>query len=354
MQTRLLSTLILSLLVCVVGVAAQDDLPPADDLTDGLNYLTIEGTTCARGTPYTFAARPGSPEKLLIYFQGGGACWDNFTCRLASTFKQTTEPGEIDDYEGIFDFANPENPLADYSAAVITYCSADVHTGQASAAFGEGADAVQIAYNGAANAHAVLDWVYANYPAPERIVISGSSAGAYGAIYHAPAILQHYPDAQAFVLGDAGLGVIPHGWEGLSTWNMEANLVEGAVLDASDAADFNASLYQLSAEMFPNAAFAEYSAAADQVQIGFYGFMGGAAEAWADGAQSHLEALNTLPNYRSYLAWGDTHTILAFNLFYTMQVNGVRFRDWFAAQANGEVVETVTCAECAAEELYTP
>jgi hypothetical protein len=35
-----------------------------------------DGTGCAFGTPYSFFHRPGADAaRLLIYFQGGGACW---------------------------------------------------------------------------------------------------------------------------------------------------------------------------------------------------------------------------------------------------------------------------------------
>ncbi|MBK8020152.1 MAG: hypothetical protein IPK19_01695 [Chloroflexi bacterium] len=354
MRIRYVALCLTLLLFGAVGALAQGDLPAAADLDDGWNYLTVEGATCARGTPYTFAARPGDPEKLHIYFQGGGACWDNFTCRMASTFKSTTAVGELEEYQGVFDFANPENPLGDYSVAVITYCSADVHTGEATATYGEGSEAVEVTYNGVANTRAVLDWVYANYESPDQLVISGSSAGAYGAIYHAASILDHYSEAQAIVLGDAGLGVTPPDWEGLDVWNMSANLSEAAASETSSADSFNAGLYAHSAAAFPNATFAEYTSTADQVQIGFFGFMGGESEDWAPNALRHLDTLNAMDNYRSYLAWGDSHTILAYDLFYTMQVDGVRFRDWFADMVSGESVVSVACEDCETEEFHRP
>lgn len=30
-------------------------------------------------TPYSFQVVPGNTEKLLVYFQGGGACWDKIS-----------------------------------------------------------------------------------------------------------------------------------------------------------------------------------------------------------------------------------------------------------------------------------
>lgn len=354
MKMRIVSLIVLLMLVGAVGVLAQGDLPTAEALDEGLNYLTIEGGTCARGTPYTFAAKPGDPEKLMIYFQGGGACWNLSTCRVGGTFDDSAEAGELDFYEGVFEFDNPENPVADYSMVVVTYCTADVHTGDAEAAFGEGEGAFDIAFRGVANTNAVLDWTYANYPDVTNLIVTGSSAGAYGAIYHAAGILSHYSDAQSLVMGDAGIGVTVEGWAGLDTWNIMANVPDAADFGEVREASFTRDLYANGAAMFPDVTFAEYTTYADQVQVGFYFLMGGLPLDWMTIMEAALDDLNQLPNFKSYEAWGDTHTILASPLFYTMQVNGIRFTDWFAGLVNGETVENVKCEDCRAEEFYTP
>ena len=38
-------------------------------------------TSCGLGTPYRLLHRDGAdPERLVIYFQGGGACWNWVSC----------------------------------------------------------------------------------------------------------------------------------------------------------------------------------------------------------------------------------------------------------------------------------
>jgi hypothetical protein len=32
------------------------------------------------GSIYRFFVRPGDPDKLMIYLQGGGGCWSRETC----------------------------------------------------------------------------------------------------------------------------------------------------------------------------------------------------------------------------------------------------------------------------------
>jgi hypothetical protein len=36
--------------------------------------------TCSAGTPWSFWVRRGTVNKLLVYYQGGGACWSGLTC----------------------------------------------------------------------------------------------------------------------------------------------------------------------------------------------------------------------------------------------------------------------------------
>jgi hypothetical protein len=56
-----------------------------------------------------------------------------------------------------------------------------------------------------------------------------------------------------------------------------------------------------------------------------------------------LDKLNQESNFRSYVAAGAEHTILPFDRFYTTQINGVRFRDWFASLINDQPVQNTAC-----------
>src|SRR5689334_19223009 len=41
-------------------------------------------TRCAHDTPFAYWVRPGMVNKLLVFFQGGGACFDANTCAPGS------------------------------------------------------------------------------------------------------------------------------------------------------------------------------------------------------------------------------------------------------------------------------
>ena len=65
-----------------VAQAVHSGSPLFADLADGWNTISPGGDTmCVYGTPYSFFARPADPDKVLISFPGGGACWSGHTRR---------------------------------------------------------------------------------------------------------------------------------------------------------------------------------------------------------------------------------------------------------------------------------
>lgn len=352
MRAALSLAFVCAVLILAPVVLAQD-LPTVDDLEPGWNALFPGGEAiCALGDPYSFSVRPGAPDKLAIYFQGGGACWNADTCGEDGPYSKTVSGRERGHGGGIFDADNPDNPLADYSIVIVSYCSGDVHTGAATNTYtGPDGEPLTIRHNGFVNSALTLDWVYANYPAPAQVVITGSSAGAYGAIFHAPYIIDHYgaDSAQFVVLGDAGVGVTPPAWEGLDVWGTLELLPEDQAFAQVSPEQFADDLYAAAAITYPDEIIAEYTAYADFVQMQFYSMMGGFLTDWITQANARLADLAAAqPNFTAYVGWGTSHTIMATELFYTMEVGGVRFRDWFAELVGGDISAPVFCDNCLA------
>lgn len=297
-------------------------LAPVHAQTDSGWTLVVPGgdAICARETPYAFWTRAGDPDKLLLYFQGGGMCWDPATCAPgAGAFDDIIEGGEIGAYSrGIFDTTNPENPLASYSAVFVPYCTGDWHTGARTVDYGE----MPVHHNGYANASSALAWAYANVPRPVEVVVSGCSAGSYGAIYHAPAILRRYRNAD-LVFGDAGAGRIPAGWGGFDLWGTFDHTRRAAPETLVET------LYQRAAAAYPGVRFGVYTTAEDNQQQRYFAMMGG-VESWTDRTINALNGLDRLANFDAYLAPGGEHCLLETDRFYGEVVNGVRFRDSFA------------------------
>jgi|GEM_PF-66403 len=306
-------------------------------------------TICGNGTPFQFFVRPSEgSKKLMIYFQAGGACWDAKTCDDESlAYDKSIDYAEFETYRGIFDFTNPENPVTDYNWVFIPYCTADVSTGSRDQTYTDVLGLQEtLRHQGYVNANAVLQWVKDNYAAPERVVVTGSSAGALGSIFFAETIMSHYADVPVVQLGDGYVGVMPKEWIGLDVWGTRANepLPLRQALASASPDVYTQRLYASSAEFLPQRTFAQFTTAGDVFQIGYYAIAGGNSRDWPDLMRQSIDQLGQVVNFRSYVADGAEHTILPFDRFYRTEINGVRFRDWFANLINDQPVSNTACA----------
>lgn len=344
---RFFAAFILAVLALPVLAQPTPDSPVEDD------WQVIEpggDTVCSDGSPYRFFVRsvPDS-ENWMIYFQGGGACWNTFTCAGDFYDRTVDTPGEeLRGYDGIFNYTHPENPLTSYNTLFIPFCTADVHTGDATVNY---SDTLTIQHKGAINAQAALDWLYREVIAPADILITGSSAGAIGSIYFAAQVMAQYPETRIAQFADGEVGAAPPGWSVLSQWDIYPNITLPADL-TPETFTIN-DLYLAAAAAYPQQQFAQYTTTADTVQIQFYNFTGGAAgKPWLDLMLEFLDELEaSLANFRAFVAGGDSHTILATPGFYTYSADGVRFLDWFTTWLAGTPVENVRCQDCEIIEL---
>ncbi len=342
----------------------EPDTPALPDLPAGQWKTFSPGgdTVCADGSPYAYFVRPGTVNKLVVDFQGGGACWNGGTC--GSPVYQPNvvgAPGTANSQEevGLYDHTDARNPVKDWYHVYITYCTADIHLGDSVETYQTSSGPKTINHNGQKNVDAVLDWVEKNFEAPEAILVTGCSAGAYGAALYTPRIAKAYPDADVTELGDSGAGVIPEsfvtGEDGLNRWNIGAALPDEIDLTGGVPATFLADAYVAIGDAYPEVTLAQYNSAFDGTQIFFYGLQLGvdltdptaqqaAAQAWAAGLNTSLTKIQTgLPGqFSSYTSAfdddpntpGTAHCIITRPEFYTLTTSGVLFTDWLDGLLN--------------------
>ncbi len=159
---------------------------------------------CSDGSAFSFWAREADPAKVVVFLQGGGACFSAETCDPANGLYRTAVTGGPNP-EGVFDFENPRNPFADYSAVYIPYCTGDVHIGNATTEY---ADGLTIQHKGYANGTAALDHVAATFSDATDVVVLGESAGSIAAPLYAALVADRLPEADITVVAD-GSGSYP-------------------------------------------------------------------------------------------------------------------------------------------------
>jgi Pectinacetylesterase len=306
-------------------------------------------TTCARGTPYAFWVRGGKTGRLLIFFQGGGGCWDAQTCGIGSTWfdDQVGEQDSPARQIGIFDLANAENPFRDWNILYVPYCTGDVHAGDRTVSYrGPDGTVVVIQHRGAVNTRAALQWMAQRLRTPERIFVSGCSAGSIASIVHTPTVREFYPTQPLVQLGDSEAFVFDHP---VNVADYGPHFPQWA-LDAGVRPDqfVMSKLYRAVASHYADCTFAQYNTAHDVVQQRFYDALSQpGAGRWEDALAASMDDIHrTAPNFRTYIAPGTAHCALPFGRFYTETVSGVRLRDWVAQLAEGHPVGSVHCDNC--------
>lgn len=377
MQKRFFVFTLIAVLVGLMAgstVLAQDALPTWSDLAAGEWTEIAPGgdTACAYGTEFRFFVRPAAEptDKLMIYFAGGGACWNSDTC--APSFKgpdgsplfvsAVPEGASATLTGGFFNYENEANPVADYNAVYVPVCTADIHTGDTVIEYESSTgEKYSMYHKGFANATAALDWTTENIAAPTDVVMAGCSAGAYGSIFHSPRIIDTYADARFVQIGDAGVGVLPPGESPIQSWNYFPNIPLAEEQGIEEPGDFNIrNLYKAAAQAYPEATFSEVTSYLDNVQIGFFYFLGGGAtpeEAganWILGMRSSLSGLSgSQSNFRSLMYGGNLHCITPRDELYNTAVDGQPVVEWVANLVSGATPRTLNCSSCNTAETIS-
>ncbi|XXX78183.1 pectin acetylesterase-family hydrolase [Sorangium sp. So ce134] len=362
MRFKALAFLSLHLPLCLLagpgcgGPSAKDEGPNGPPragilgLPSGWNTIEPGGeTTCARGDPFKYLVRPGTVNRLVVEFRGGGACWSAATCAPGADIFQETV-GDDPMTAGIYDHENPDNPFRDWHHVYIPYCTGDIHWGDNVATYGEGSGAVTVRHKGAVNVRAALDWVYANVPAPEKIFVTGCSAGAYGSIMWSAHLQEHYKGASVVQFGDSGAGIITESFfrDSFPSWKPEG--VYPTWIPGFDPAEL-VKLYELYEKIgayYPDMRLSQYNTVVDENQIFFFDAMGGGgAQVWSEAMKASIASIEaSTPNFRSFLASGSEHCILWRPEFYTVASGGTRLVRWLDALVNGEPPPSVVCDGC--------
>jgi hypothetical protein len=325
---------------------------------------------CSGGTPYQYYVKRGSVNKLLVYYQGGGACWDFLTCGAFPVFKQTTGDGDnpANATTGFADLNNPANPFRDWNAVFIPYCTGDVHWGDATVDHMLQNNKATIHHRGRVNAAVVEKWAREHFVHPEEVFVTGSSAGAYGAIMNGLYLKENvYPSTPFAILGDAGNGVITQDFleNEISKWGVEKNLPAWIPALNKPVTELSAAdLWAEAALFYPHDRFANYTTAFDGGnggQTGFYQIMRnpgnlGVWQSWwqsscpwnAGMGEQSLNSASRATNYRYYIGAGSRHTMWGHPKVYTDTTGGVpTIVDWVNAMLDGTPAWTnVECTDC--------
>lgn len=313
---------------------------------------------CADGSEFSFYVREADPTKVLLFFQGGGACFSALTCAFENgAYKVTTGAGDDPTGEdGIFDLTDERNPFRDHSIVFVPYCTGDVHLGTATTKYGSST----VQHKGAVNGRAALAEMVARFgdagqvpqvQQVQQVVVAGESAGAVPTPLFAGLVADEFPDARVIALAD-GSGAYPDVPAvneligGL--WGTVEAIPDWPVNEGLTAADWSfPDLFVQAGRHAPDVVFARHDYAYDRTQAFFALLAGVGADdllTQIDANEEQIESAG-VPLF-TYLSPGDDHTVLSSRDFFTEQTGDTSLVEWVTALVDGGPVDDQRCEDC--------
>ena len=161
------------------------------------------GPMCLRGAPFQMSVRTTQSSKLLIFLQGGGACWSDFCLAV------TKAPAGVPKLD-VLDPAKADNPWKDWNVAYLPYCDGSMFAGNKD--HDDSGDGQPDRFHrGLRNVQAALDVAKQRFPEPSEIALVGSSGGAFGTIPSLFLVRKLWPDAPILIVQDSGSGAAKDG-----------------------------------------------------------------------------------------------------------------------------------------------
>lgn len=320
--------------------------------TDWVKHDPGGNTKCSDGSSFSFFSRDAVKDKVLLFFQGGGACWSEYTCNTLTTYKATVSENDNPVYwkNGIFDLGNKANPFADWTIVFVPYCTADVHIG---AAIGNYSGKV-LHHQGRANSQSALNYIFNKHSEASEFFVTGSSAGSIGASFYAGVIANKFPDVSITLFNDGSGGLVTNNnidlmtilgaSNGIPLWVFEKQLNDKSfTLNKTTSAELVIFNWLNRKDM----RFGRFDDSKDSTIINFNTLLGSSNEEYIEKIQKAESLIEDNGiEISGFIAKGSAHTILGFDRFYTQETNGVLFQDWLSELVKKGQPEDVHCLDC--------
>lgn len=358
-------------------------------------------SNCPGSNPdFAFFVRRGDPTKLMVFFMGGGACWNITNCVYNPTYSQdlfesamllslvSSGMGKERGVGGLLDKTNHDNPFRDWTIVYVPYCTGDLNAGQADHEYTDTYNTVDpigpvtIRHRGAVNTALVVQWMTENIDKTgvTNLFVTGLSAGSYAAVMNYSTIREAFPNGTACLLGDAGVGFTGVDDAGnrftdlaADRWNIDLPDTVFGTDVITDYDEYRDLFYEI-VNYYSADRFTQYTTMYDATQTWFYNIQVGdhieypnywgsetgavpdltAYKAWSDGMYAGtggaIKLHDPVPsNYAYYIGAGTDHTIIFYNKTYTEASvsGGTSFVDWVDSLVNGTAMPpSEVCTVC--------
>lgn len=316
-----------------LGVQAPSGSAQRGEWTEYYFDPSLHGAVCLTGEQFQVNVRHGSSDEVLLYMQGGGACWDYVTCYVLGT-ATTGANGAVE--AGALDIDNPDSPFKDYDIVYVPYCDGSVFTGDATVDY----NGNETYHHGLRNLSVAVDALKKEFPDPSRIIVAGSSAGGYGTFAGYGVTRVAFPETPIQIFNDSG--------PGLQNLNASQDVLDRTVNwdftkripPSCTACDVQYSyLLNWALDRDSKLRTALYSYQQDGVISFFIDLDGPQYQSLLLSVTDDVRAQDP-ERFQRFFPLGTNHTVLLSPEFYTQSIDGVSLLDWtnaFLADSDGWV-----------------
>lgn len=289
-------------------------------------------------------------DKVMIYLQGGGACFNTLTC---SQNPASFGPGNLGSpSSGIFDRSDAQNPVKDYSMVFVPYCTGDVHAGNApNKTLATVVGAQQ--FVGYANITAYLHRLVPTFAGASQVLLTGESAGGFGAAANFEHVQRAFGAIPVTLIDDSGppldssvvTSCLQREWR--EAWGLDGTLIADCGAACDNPNDYLSDYVASIRARHPNMNAGLISSNGDDTIRFFFGF-------GANNCQSFLSSVSVQdferglrdfrtsvqtpgPKFGTFYIQSTTHTWLSSR--YTETVGGVQLRSWVSNILAGGAVQ---------------
>jgi hypothetical protein len=315
----------------------SDASPPSMAPATGLManewvWTPVEGAKCRDGSATGFAVNLASPPStnLVIYLEGGGACVDEFFCGAfaspetfgMSQFTSWKGNSGSDANSGIFNRTDMANPVAGWNFVYIPYCTGDIFVGDRTDVTVPEAGVPPQQFVGYTDVGLDLDRIVPTFPGATKVLLTGISAGGFGASANYVQTARHFGTTPVYLLDDSGPPMeAPYLAQCMQTqfaslWGMGGALADCGS-DCSNPSSYFVDFAKHIGRTYPNVPFGLIESSEDMVIRLFFGYgnpdncVGSAlpgdsvaAATFTAGLQDTEEKLSSLPNFGTFILGG--------------------------------------------------
>ncbi len=323
-----------------------------------------EGAVTAEGLPTYGCLRLGTENKLIISFCGGGVSFDEFTAarpnKLGTKEKQVFYAVEAEAADLVLRIGtngrSKKNPFRDWSILLLPYTTGDFHCGQKDFPYMDlnGKPAI-LHHRGYDNYRKLLSKIREFVPNPEKLIITGFSAGAFGTALLADDVCGEFPDCRdVTVICDSAM--MHHDWQRIAreVWGAPEEICR-RLTGTEIVTDSLLALH----EKRPDVKIMFCCSTRDNALTQYVGFLEEngnwtPAKETGDRFQKHLADMADtlirhipdvglfyffLPDKNFTEAGLSTHCICASGAAFTVKEDGVSVAEWMQRGVNGEMLK---------------